>query len=120
MYRLRTFEVTRLVLDSGGDVQKYEPARNQLIVTHASNKECLRAIIDAHRNCKAQSQGTEDLRGGLILLSDEDPDRSIAQDLEECEIPTVWVKKGGFGPLPTNKTDPFKRPASIDTKVETR
>lgn len=46
---------------------------NQLIVTHASNKECLSAIIGAHRYCRTQSLGSDDFRGGLILISDTDP-----------------------------------------------
>eukprot|EP00961_Rhodomonas_salina_P184193 2487229-Rhodomonas_salina.1 len=145
--RLRTFHRTRLVLDSGSSQNKYEAAMNQLIVTHASNKECLSAIIGAHRYCRTQSLGSDDFRGGLILISDTDPatagpwktlrvllfgainfaaqirdapDPEVIRGLAEFKIPSVWVKKGDFGPAPQNKTDPFRPPQDIDAKGHTR
>jgi len=115
--RLRTFERTRLVMDSGGDNPKYEAAFNQLIVTHASNKDCVAAVIEAHRQQRVLSNGTRDLRGGLILLSDKEPARHETAGLEECGIPSLWVRKGDFGPEPpTKKVDPFKPPPNIDER----
>jgi len=115
--RLRTFEITRLILAHGGDQIKYHPAPNQLTVTAAENSECIHAVIENHRHFTAQSHNTQCLRGGLIVVGQEPPKSELIEGLKELVIPTVWVKKDAqsfSGEQPVDKVDPLAQPADLD------
>ena len=92
-FRMRHFANTRLAVGIYNDEKPFAPVHNQLVVTHSTRLDVVRAVIDNHRQALASGAGP--LEGGLILTGHRELEAPVVAELEELEIPCLKVPNGG-------------------------
>jgi len=116
--KFRTFESIRLVLTEGVEaIETLVP--EQLCVTHSSRNDLIECLVRNHAKCRESSNGSEDLRGGLIIVGSEPPAAELLAQLDQYQIPTVFVKKvdvndAGQNQVSRNGAEPPKYTSTFD------
>uniref|UniRef100_A0A7S0U9F1 DRTGG domain-containing protein n=3 Tax=Hemiselmis andersenii TaxID=464988 RepID=A0A7S0U9F1_HEMAN len=94
-HAFRTFDSTRLIVSQGDeDKTIYDKVQGQLVITLSSRNDVIESMLRNQLEVLQTSQGTQDLRQGLVLVGHNPPSKGSVEELRKAGIPTVFVKKG--------------------------
>lgn len=107
-HHYRTFESTRLV---AGSLEAFEMEMlpNELVITPASRDDIVLKVVQSHRD--ALNKNGVDLKGGLILTSNQPPSAQMLQQIRSLDIPALYA--------PLCSYDVMKMITSFTAKIRT-